>query len=194
MLAVSFDFAEKFVFIGGESLTPMLETQTNATAPTNLVAVSIGAKTVTLQWQDSNDGERDFLVYRDDILQETIVGVIGNPELWIDTGLMTNTRYKYSVATRGSGLNSEVSAQVTLFGVETDVTCADNIRPGPAVNEGCVGCHSSHTESVVENYFKNFSCVTSSTNYGSCSLSMTGFGYSAADFSLIQKWVADGKQ
>ena len=175
-----------------EALTQALVTETNAVAPTDLSVISVEAKSVTLRWTDSNDGLRDFLVYRNSILVDTVSDVSGTPDDWVDSGLTTNTSYSYAVATRGE---SGVISDLAVFGsIETDVTYADNIRPGPVAREGCINCHSSHTEINIENYFKNEACVTANAVYGSCSLSMGSQSFSASDFSLIEKWLEDGAQ
>jgi chitodextrinase len=83
---------------------------TKPTSPTNLKASNIDTKSLTLTWTASTDdvGVTNYLIYKDNVLLETV----GNILSYSVTGLSTGTSYNFSVIARDAAGNLSPAATV----------------------------------------------------------------------------------
>ncbi len=78
-------------------------------APTNLMAVSVGSKSIKLTWSDNSNNETGFKIFRDN---ELVATVPANTTSYVDTGLVKGKTYYYEVrATNEKGDSDPVSTE-----------------------------------------------------------------------------------
>ncbi len=78
-------------------------------APTNLMAISVGSKSIKLTWSDNSNNETGFKIYRDN---ELVATVPANTTTYTDTGLIKGKTYYYEVrATNSKGDSDPISTE-----------------------------------------------------------------------------------
>jgi len=78
-------------------------------APTNLMAISVGSKSIQLTWSDNSNNETGFKIFRDN---ELVATVPANTTTYTDTGLIKGKTYYYEVrATNNKGDSDPISTE-----------------------------------------------------------------------------------
>ncbi len=108
-------------------LPPTLVVRTPPPATSNLTAVNLNAKTVTLSWTAAT-GSTGYSIYRADdsgvySLIDTLMNVTGNPVRFTDTTVSPSTKYSYKVLAFDADRNySQVSDNPDVSNVATITT------------------------------------------------------------------------
>jgi chitodextrinase len=128
------------LYISGASASASPTDTTAPTAPTNLAASNITARTLTLNWSASTDnvGVTNYLVH----INGALVATLGNVLTYNVTGLSPNTNYSFIVYARDSAGNVSTKSNTVLASTLTET-------PAPNTPTGLVATNFSNSEITI---------------------------------------------
>lgn len=111
-----YTYSVKAVNDAGSSAADKISVKIKKTPPmpvTDLKALALNDKEISLEWRDNSNNEKGFEIYRDGVL----IGKVGeNATFYKDKGLSPDTLYKYSVkAFNEKGSSIENSVEIKTF-------------------------------------------------------------------------------